>query len=72
VTVYVVEANRLEGVPEITPEAGSSVIPLGRAGEIAHVVTAPPVFVGVNAVIATVGVPTKLFGEYAITGAPRI
>ena len=51
-TVYVVEEEIADGVPEISPFEVEKVSPAGRVGEISHDVTAPPLAVGVAVVIA--------------------
>ena len=52
VTVYVVEEEIAVGVPDISPFVVENVRPAGRAGEIDHEVTAPPLAVGVAVVMA--------------------
>ena len=51
VTVYVFCEDIAIGVPEIDPVAASNTSPLGNVGEIVHVSTAPPWFVGMTGVI---------------------
>ena len=48
VTVNVVEANAVVGVPLILPVEDVKPNPAGNAGEIVQPVAVPPVFVGVN------------------------
>ena len=48
VIVYVLEAEIAVGVPEIVPLDESKDNPVGSAGEIVHVSTAPPCAVGVT------------------------
>jgi len=47
VTVYDVDDDITEGVPDISPVEGSIEIPVGKVGEIAQDITVPPVFAGV-------------------------
>jgi hypothetical protein len=51
VTVYVFSGEIAVGVPEIVPVEASKESPDGRVGEIVHVSTSPPLFVGVTAFI---------------------
>lgn len=51
VTVYVAEEVIAVGVPEISPFEVEKVRPAGRDGDIDHEVTAPPLAVGVFAVM---------------------
>ena len=53
VTVYVLDAEIAVGVPETVPSVCEKVRPAGSVGEIVHEETAPPLEVGVTAVIAT-------------------
>ena len=48
VIVNVVDEKSAAGVPEITPVEVENRRPVGRDGEMAHVATKPPVFVGVS------------------------
>ena len=52
VTVYVVGAVMLVGVPEISPVEVLKIRPCDSVGEIDQSVTAPPFAVGVTALIA--------------------
>jgi hypothetical protein len=52
VTVYVDEEVMADGVPEIAPVEESMESPVGRDGETDQEVTAPPLDVGVAAVMA--------------------
>ena len=54
VTVYTVDGETTVGVPLISPVAASIVNPVGRAGEIVHELTAPPL---TNGVTAPIGAP---------------
>ena len=51
VTVYVAEDVIVVGVPEMAPVDVSNDRPDGRSGEISHETTAPPLEVGVTAVM---------------------
>ena len=51
VTVYTVDGETTVGVPLISPVTVSIVNPVGRAGEIVHELTAPPLTDGVTAPI---------------------
>ena len=51
VTVYVAEDVIVVGVPEMAPVDVSNDRPDGRVGDISHETTAPPLEVGVTAVI---------------------
>ena len=53
VIVYDADAVTVVGVPEIAPVVLDRVNPAGSDGEIDHVTTAPPLTVGIDAVIAT-------------------
>jgi len=53
VTVYEVDPEISVGVPETVPSVVEKARPAGSVGEIDHDVTAPPLDVGVTAVIAT-------------------
>jgi len=53
VTVYEVDPEISVGVPETVPSVVEKARPTGSVGEIDHDVTAPPLDVGVTAVIAT-------------------
>jgi hypothetical protein len=55
VTVYVADEVIAVGVPEISPVVESRERPAGRVGDTVHEVTAPPLDVGMFAVIV---VPT--------------
>ena len=61
VIVYVVKEEITVGVPLITPVEESIVMPVGRAGEIVHETTGPPLIVGDAADIAVSLVSTKAF-----------
>ena len=50
------------GVPEMVPSEVSNDKPPGRAGEMDHVTTSPPLTVGVTEVIAVPLVSVKLSG----------
>ena len=50
-TVYTVDGETAVGVPLISPVAVSNIRPVGRAGEMLHELTAPPLFDGVTAPI---------------------
>ena len=53
VMVYVVAGDVAVGVPDITPVVELKVKPDGSPGLMVKLAAAPPVFVGVKAVIAT-------------------
>ena len=53
VIVYTVGGERTVGVPLISPVVELIVKPVGKAGEIDHVWTEPPLYVGVTAFIGT-------------------
>jgi hypothetical protein len=48
VTVKLVDANVLVGVPVIAPLDALNIRPAGSAGAIAQLATGPPLFVGVS------------------------
>ena len=50
--VKVVDEKSAAGVPEMTPVDVENSSPVGSAGEIPHVATKPPVFVGASERIA--------------------
>lgn len=62
VTVMVIEEVTAVGVPENSPVEKSKFSPAGRPNECAHVVTVPPLYVGVTEVIAVPLVKVKEFG----------
>ena len=64
VTVYVVEALIIDGVPQIVPLLVPNDMPVGKDGEIDQLVTGSPVNVGVTElVIAVPMVRVKESGE---------
>ena len=62
VTVYVVEEETTEGVPEMAPVEESNDRPVGSEGETDHVVMVPPLAVGVTVVMAVPLVKVNVFG----------
>ena len=50
-TVYVVEEDTVDGVPEISPDVVSKFKPVGSDGVIDHETTVPPLTDGVSGVI---------------------
>ena len=68
VTVYVVEALIIVGVPQIVPLLVPKDMPFGKDGEIDQLVTGSPINVGVTElVIAVPMVRVKESGEYVIS-----
>ena len=65
-TVYAVEEETTVGVPLISPVDVSKAKPLGRDGEIDHVMTVPPPVDGVTAVIAVPFVKVNGFPLYVM------
>ena len=63
VMVKTFDAKSTVEAPEITPVPVSKFKPFGKAGEILHEVTKPPLEVGVTADIATSLIRLKEFGE---------
>lgn len=63
-----VVAELAVGVPVICPVVGLIVKPAGSAGEIVQLLEAPPLFVGVTAVIAVPTVAVRVVGLTAILG----
>ena len=62
VMVYVVEADVAVGVPLMAPVDASKERPAGNDGEIDHATTAPPLDVGVTAVMAESFASVNEFG----------
>ena len=62
VTVYVVEEETTEGVPEMAPVEESNDRPVGSEGETDQVVMVPPLEVGVTVVMAVPLVNVNVFG----------
>ena len=62
VTVYVVEEETTEGVPEMAPVEESNDSPVGSEGETDQVVMVPPLEVGVTVVMAVPLVNVNVFG----------
>lgn len=66
VTVYVLSADTIVGVPLIVPFDESMTSPVGSAGNIDQDITVPPLEVGDNGLIAESFVKTSVFGLYII------
>jgi len=62
VTVYVVAEVTAVGVPEMAPVEVSKERPDGRVAEMDHVVTVPPLDVGVTVVMAVFLVRVRVLG----------
>ena len=52
VTVYAVDCVIAVGVPDIAPVEADNESPFGSDGDIVHVVTVPPLYVGVTVCIS--------------------
>ena len=64
VTVYVVDALIIVGVPQIVPLLAPNDMPVGRDGEIDQLVAGSPVTVGVTELV--IGVPMVRVNESGV------